>query len=235
MSLRSYSAFNGSDRLSEIAAEQVGLFNARLTEELIRSGIPSHARLRYLSKASGRAVQTVARWIDLREPGMPDLRSFTVLCLLLSVDAHWLLGLTEHRVGLPLSLLSKRLTSELALDSHDSKDWLNTLVARVDSRPASCRVEIMHGHDMEPLISDGAIIFVDDSVHAFTVNGTYVLEYRDKMLIRNVELIIGDGIILRCENKNFSDTRIQHGDLANDNLLKVIGKVTMAINVIAVP
>ena len=55
-------------------------FRDRLIESLNEVGVPARGRMAYVASLTDRAVQTVSRWLDPREPGLPDLESCARLC-----------------------------------------------------------------------------------------------------------------------------------------------------------
>ena len=71
-------------------------FRDRLIESLNEVGVPARGRMAYVASLTGRAVQTVSRWLDPREPGLPDLESCARLCDGLGRTSDWMLGLAEE-------------------------------------------------------------------------------------------------------------------------------------------
>jgi len=82
---------------------------------------------------------------------------------------------------------------------------------------------------MEPKIKDGAPLLVDTRTKEFAGNGTYVLEYQRRTVVRNVESRIGEGLVLRCENPKYKETLIRDAAAARRMGLKVVGRVRLGI------
>ena len=68
----------------------------RLIGRLDQAGIPAHARTAYLAALTERAAQSVSRWLDREQPGLPDLASCERLCRLLPCSDDWMLGLPQE-------------------------------------------------------------------------------------------------------------------------------------------
>lgn len=189
--------------------------------------ISQHQQVHYLSEITGRALQTVARWIDPDKPGMPDLRSLALLSIQFGVDANWLLGLSAHRSPFRSDLLPSPLAKQLLAKPTPPADWLGPLLEQ--SAPhIEQSIATMRGHDMAPAILDGSPFFFDASIKCVDSNGIYYLQYRGKKMIRYVEIRIGEGFLIRCENPQYEPTTV--ADLAATPELRVLGRVTLAIN-----
>jgi phage repressor protein C with HTH and peptisase S24 domain len=87
----------------------------------------------------------------------------------------------------------------------------------------------MPGDDMEPRIKNGAPMLVDTRAREIAGNGTYVLEYQRRTLVRNVGSRIGPGLALSCENQKYKETLIKDTATAKWMGLKVIGRVRLGI------
>ena len=87
----------------------------------------------------------------------------------------------------------------------------------------------MPGDDMEPRIKNGAPMLVDTRTKEIAGNGTYVLEYQRRTLVRNVESRIGEGLVLTCENPKYKQSVIKDAAAAKRMGLKVIGRVRLGI------
>ena len=218
--------------LTRLQAQQIDLhlvpgLGNRLIAEMALRDVSQHRQVHYLSEITGRALQTVARWIDPDKPGMPDLRSLALLSIQFGVDANWLLGLSAHRIpfrhDLLPSALSKQLTSRLGAPAN----WLAPLL---EQAAPFCQhaVATMRGHDMAPVILDGAPFFFDASVRRVETNGIFYIQYRGKKMVRHIEIRIGDGFLLRCEDSHYEATVV--ADIAATPELKILGRVTLAIN-----
>lgn len=203
----------------------------RLIAELVARDIPTPEQPAYLSDITGRALQTVARWVDANHPGLPDLGSLALLSLQLNLDANWLLGLLYHRQCCPYDRLTPRLKSAFDPSFDTSSDWVGALSLVIGSA-CTGKTGIMRGPEMAPLLRDGAPFFYDDGQPRIDCNGIYFLSYRGQTLVRHVERRIGEGLLLRCENPEYADTLLRDTTRAKANLT-VIGRVLMAINVTA--
>ena len=82
---------------------------------------------------------------------------------------------------------------------------------------------------MVPLIHDGAPFFFDGTVHEVEVNGIYVLDYQGKRLVRHIEIVVGEGLLLRCENQRYNPTLVKISKAMLT--LKILGRVKAAINI----
>lgn len=195
------SHFNTSVPLSRTSAQSIQIdvipgLRQRIQEELNRLNVAEAQQPQYLSAITGRAVQTVSRWISPDKPGLPDLRSLAILCLQFGVDANWMLGLAQHRVQLPMENLASGLKHYFGRGSIEF-DWIGALIKQARLDAAGCSVVRMNGDDMSPLIGDGAAVFFDPRQSEVSTNGVYLLEYEGKMLVRRVEIQIGDGLVIR--------------------------------------
>lgn len=189
--------------------------------------ISPHQYIPFLSELTGRAPQTVARWIDPDHPGMPDLSSLAVLSIQFGTDVGWLLGLARERAPLVQSQLPPALLSQVCPDSPACASWLPPLLAHAQAH-ARHPVAIMRGKDMAPLIADGAPFFYDDTVRQVEGNGVYLLRHQDKLLVRHIAIQVGSGLLLRCENAHYGATLIR--DRSRQRSLEILGKVVLAIN-----
>lgn len=131
----------------------------RLIAELDRRGIHPGQREHFLSQITGRALQTVARWIDEEKPGLPDLKSLAIVCLQFDMDANWILGLTSHRLPFPKQQLSPRVQEQMYGDEEPTFDWIGHMLGQTASFTGPNQVGVMKGDDMAPLIHDGAPFF----------------------------------------------------------------------------
>ena len=82
---------------------------------------------------------------------------------------------------------------------------------------------------MEPRIKNGAPMLVDMRTKEIAGNGTYVLEYQRRTLVRNVESRIGEGLVLTCENPKYKESVVKDAATAKRMGLKVIGRVRLGI------
>lgn len=201
----------------------------RLIAELDRRGIHPGQREHFLSQITGRALQTVARWIDEEKPGLPDLKSLAIVCLQFDMDANWILGLTSNRLPFPKQQLSPRVQEQVYGHEEPSFDWVGNMLGQTASFSGPNQVAVMKGDDMAPLIHDGAPFFFDATVNEVEVNGIYVLDYQGRRLVRHIEIIVGEGLLLRCENQRYNSTLVK---LSKAMLtLTILGRVKAAINI----
>lgn len=219
------------DQARNLDLRLVPALRNRLIAELAARDIPAQQYASYLSRLTGRAVQTVARWVDADQPGLPDLASLAVLSLQLNIDAHWLLGLLQHRLDCPYDRLQQPLLAELYPDSPPSGDWVGALLPLIAASRAG-KAGIMQGPEMAPLIAEGAPFFYDDTQARITCNGIYLLAYDGQTLVRHVERRIGEGLLLRCENARYADSLLRDADGAAAKLT-VLGRVLLVVRATA--
>ena len=201
----------------------------RLIAELDRRGIHPGQREHFLSQITGRALQTVARWIDEEKPGLPDLKSLAIVCLQFDMDANWILGLTSHRLPFPKQQLSPQVQEQVYRHEEPTFDWIGHMLGHTASFTGPNQVGVMKGDDMAPLIHDGAPFFFDATVHEVEVNGIYLLDYQGRRLVRHIEIIVGEGLLLRCENQRYNSTLVKISKAMLT--LKIVGRVKAAINI----
>jgi DNA-binding transcriptional LysR family regulator len=205
-----------------------GLRN-RLVAELDARHVSSNEFVLFLHRLTGRAKQTVARWIDADHPGLPDPASLAVLSLQLDVDTGWLLGLTSRRMPFAVDRLPLQLLQQLP-SSPTRPAWFGA-VADKTAVASGLAMAIMNGHDMAPRILHGSPYFYDPAQNRIACNGIYVLEYLGQTIVRHVELQVGAGVLLRCENSQYDNVRVDEDVLLAEDGVCVRGRVTLAINV----
>lgn len=218
--------------LTRVQAQQIDLHlvpgvGNRLVAEMAMRDVSQHHHVHFLSEITGRALQTVARWIDPDKPGMPDLRSLALLSIQFGVDANWLLGLSAHRTPFRKDRLPSTLAKQLHAKPTPAGDWLGPLLEQ-SSPFLEQSVATMRGHDMSPVIADGCPFFFDAHVKRVESNGIYYLQYRGQKIVRHIEIRIGEGFLLRCENSQCEPTTL--ADLSSTPDLRILGRVTLAIN-----
>lgn len=189
----------------------------RLVAEFERAGLPPRRRVSELSRITSRKTPTVRRWVDSAEPGLPDLESFVRLCRQLDVGAEYLLGLSPER-------------KEPPQDSGQAGAWLGAIRHAAGRWPEGCEPLVMAGDDMEPRIRDGDVLFVDRRVTALSGNGTYVVQYMGRTMVRMVEDRLAEGWALRCANPLYSDIIVSPTALASGKL-SLLGKVVRRLAV----
>ena len=200
----------------------------RLFKEMDGAKIPKEGRLQYLCSMTGRRPQTARRWIETEKPGLPDLESFAAICGAFDTDANWMLGLTKTRYPLPRGPEHGE-AAQSAQDKNEKFDWMDYVIRQVAEDADGCSTFYMPGDDMEPRIKNGAPMLVDTRTKEIAGNGTYVLEYQRRTLVRNVESRIGEGLVLTCENPNYKQSVIKDAAAAKRMGLKVIGRVRLGI------
>jgi hypothetical protein len=193
-------------------------FRDRLLLELDAAGIPPRRRIAELCRITGRASPTVRRWVDLESPGLPDLESFARLCQSLKVDMNYVLGLTSVRLPLP----------HPHVGSDEGERWLQELKAAASQSLDGSEPMVMHGDDMAPQINEGDVVFVDRRVARMAGNGTYVVEYMDRAMVRIIEDRLAEGFALRCANDRYTDVLVPP-TAAGD--LRIVGKVVGLLRV----
>ena len=200
-------------------------FRTRLVAELDDSGVDVAERVRYLSVATGRAPQSVMRWISPKSPGLPDLRSLAILCLRLEVDANWMLGLVRARRTFPSE--SARLALRHWLPNAPSSDWFGRLDFHMDKLAQGYDVYLMQGDDMAPVIGDGMPFLVDSSVTELSGNGIYFVNLQGTSMVRYVEKSTDHRFRMRCANERYREITVDPG-AGKGGRLQVHGKVCMA-------
>jgi len=207
--------------LPELNREPLDLipgFRDRLLLELDAAGVPPRRRIGVLCRITGRASPTVRRWVDPQQPGLPDLESFARLCHSLKVDLNYILGLTRVRLPLPPS------------EGEGGDEWLLDVKRAASRSLDESEPTVMQGDDMAPRINDGDVLFVDKRVTAVVGNGTYVIEYMGRTMVRNIEDRLSEGLVLRCANERYSDVVVPQASIASSNL-KVAGKVVGRLSI----
>ena len=86
---------------------------------------------------------------------------------------------------------------------------MDYVIRQVAEDADGCSTFYMPGDDMEPRIKKGAPMLVDTRTQEIAGNGTYVLEYQRRTLVRNVESRIGEGLVLTCENPKYKGSVIK--------------------------
>ncbi|WP_444847609.1 S24 family peptidase [Duganella caerulea] len=199
----------------------------RLLAELDSSGIPAGGRVRFLSAETGRAPQSVMRWLSQKSPGLPDLRSLAILCLRLEIDANWILGLVRARRPFPRERVKPALRRWLP--SAPSANWMGQLDFHMDRLAQGYDVYLMQGDDMAPLIGDGMPFLVDSNVSQFMGNGIYFLTLQGTSMVRLLEMRADQTFSLRCANERYRESILDTAAAAGP-ALQILGKVCMAFD-----
>lgn len=201
------------------ALDLVPGFRNRLLRELDDAGVAPRRRVSELCRITNRAVATVRRWLDTDEPGLPDLESLTRLCQRLQVDVNYMLGLSNARLALPFA----------ARDS-DDEAWLQGIRQEVGRALDGSEPMVMHGDDMDPRIKDGDVFFVDRRVTALVGNGTYLIEYMDRTMVRMLEDRLSEGLLLRCANERYADVFVAQQVLQSPDF-RIAGKIVRSMSI----
>lgn len=202
-------------------------FRRRLVSELDGTGVEVAERVRFLSTETGRAAQSVMRWISQKSPGLPDLRSLAILCLRLEVDANWMLGLVRARRPFPRESTKQSLRHWLS--NAPSADWFGRLDFYMDKLAQGYDVYLMKGDDMAPVIGDGMPFLVDSSITQLTGNGIYFLSLKGTSMVRYVELSTDRKFCMRCANERYGEVTVDQA-AAQGAFFQVHGKVCMAFD-----
>lgn len=133
----------------------------RTLEEVRAADFDEELYVAYLAAITGTKHQTVRRWVDKNDPGLPDLVSFTTLCTVVGLDAAWMLGLTATRPPV------------LQTDS----EWLHELVSdigRVGKGLVGVRVE---ADEAESGVNPGDWLLIDTRDCAWNSSGLYAVAF----------------------------------------------------------
>lgn len=90
----------------------------------------------------------------------------------------------------------------------------------------------MPGDDMEPIMHDGDMVFVDFETRDIVGNGTYVVECDGRVMVRNVESRIGEGLVLSCANQRYQPSLVKNTAAALRLGLKVLVKARGCISIL---
>ncbi len=197
-------------------------FRDRLIESLNEVGVPARGRMAYVASLTDRAAQTVSRWLDPREPGLPDLESCVRLCEGLGRSSDWMLGFAnEARQADPARSAAWPAEIEWAREAFDA----------LHQGSGAGVIIRMTGDEMAPLIRDGDLMFVDSRANQLVGNGIYALELDDRCMVRRVDSCLGAGLIFKCDNERYPERVVKDAAAARRMGLRVIGKVRAAIGV----
>jgi hypothetical protein len=198
-----------------VGKELLQQLRRRLIEQMDDNVVLEDLRLDYLASATGSARQTARRWIDAKQPGLPDLVSFALLCEHFQADANWLLGLAGVNVPTPAR----------------QPDWVGAVVAEL-LRVADGRVAMpVEGDEMEPIIRAGDWVLVDLTDNAWGGSGIFVVEHLGKRVLRTVEARIGEGFMLGCANPRYTATLIRDEAAAQEMGVALIGRVAYRLDI----
>ena len=197
-------------------------FRDRLIESLNEVGVPARGRMAYVASLTDRAVQTVSRWLDPREPGLPDLESCARLCEGLGRSSDWMLGFADE-TWQPDAAQSAAWPAEVA--------WAREAFDALRQGSGAGEIMRMTGDEMAPLICDGDLMFVDGSANRLVGNGIYALEFDGRCMVRRVDSRLGTGLVFKCDNERYPERVVRDAAAARRLGLRVIGKVRGAIGV----
>lgn len=192
-------------------------FRQRLIARLDQAEVPTQKRMVYVAALTGRAVQTVSRWFDAGRPGLPDLESYARLCERLHCNADWMLG---------LSATPGTATARQADCGNADRGCMVELLDELWGDFHDCEPMRMSGDEMTPRIRDGDHMFVSRDIGKVSGNGIYVIEWKDRLVVRHVENRIGQGVVLSCENPTYAECVVKDAAAARRMGLRVVGKVT---------
>lgn len=192
----------------------------RLLERLVAMGLPSEKRVSFVAEVTGRASQTVRRWFASRDPGLPDLHSFARLCVNLGCSADDMLGLGACAVA-PGGAQGTDL-----MQVAECVQGMAVTLRRKGRLGEPMRV---CGDEMQPRLYEGDMVFVDRTANCLAGNGLYALECKGRVVIRRVEQQMGQGWVVKCDNRSYGDTPVETAAVWRRLGLRVIGKVQGAI------
>lgn len=198
-------------------------FRQRLIARLDQADVPAQKRMVYVAELTGRAVQTVSRWFDSGRPGLPDLESYARLCEGLHCNADWMLG---------LSATPGLATARQANGENADAGWMVELLDELRGDFHDCEPMRMSGDEMAPRIRDGDHMFVSHDLGEVSGNGIYVIEWKDRLVVRHVENRIGYGVVLTCENPAYAECVVKDAVAARRMGLRVVGKVNGIIRAV---
>lgn len=193
----------------------------RLQARLTAMGIPADKTVSPVAGITQRAAQSVRRWFDVSEPGLPDLQSFARLCAGLGCSADEIIGaLRPHADG-------QAHWAQLIQVANCIQAMTDTLVHRGQlGTPMQ-----VPGDEMAPHLRAGDLVFVDLTVKELVGNGIYAFTCNGSFFIRRVERRVDRSFVLKCDNKAYQDYEWTAGTLAARRRVKIFGKVRGAISV----
>lgn len=187
----------------------------RLQVRLAAMGVLSDKTVSHVARLTHRAAQSVRRWFDPQVPGLPDLESFARLCVGLGCSADDIIGMPCETAR-----ISSRDVHLIAV-----ADCVHSMTGSLTRRGCLGVPIRVPGDEMAPRFREGDLVFVDTAVGQFAGNGIYALECGGKLIIRRVEQRIGDGMVLKCDNKAYRDHELKSVASAKRRGVKIVGKV----------
>lgn len=184
-------------------------------------GIPTDKTVSHVAEITQRAAQSVRRWFDASEPGLPDLQSFARLCAGLGCSADEIIGALRPHA-----------------DDQSQLDHLiqvaNCIQAMTDALAHRGQLGTpmqVPGDEMAPDLKAGDLVFVDSTVTQLTGNGIYAFTCNGSFFIRRVERRVDRSFVLKCDNKAYQDYEWTVATPAARRRVKIFGKVRGAISV----
>ncbi|WP_232504683.1 S24 family peptidase [Acidovorax delafieldii] len=193
----------------------------RLQARLAAMGVPADKTVSHVAGITHRASQSVRRWFDAPEPGLPDLESFARLCAGLGCSADEIIGALRPQAedqAHCTQLIQVANCIQAIADSLAHRGQLGTPVQ-------------VPGDEMAPHLKAGDLVFVDSTVTELAGNGIYAFTCNGSLLIRRVERRIDRSIVLKCDNKAYQDYEWTSATAAARRRVKILGKVRSAISV----
>ena len=206
--------------LSEGDLDLVPGVRDRLQARLVAMGIPADKMVSHVAGITRRAAQSVRRWFDASEPGLPDLESFARLCAGLGCSADEIIGaLRPHADDQAhcTQLIQVANCIQAITDSLAHHGQLGTPMQ-------------VPGDEMAPHLKAGDLVFVDPTVTQLAGNGIYAFTCNGSLLIRRVERRVDRSIVLKCDNKAYQDYEWTGATAAARRSVKILGKVRSAIS-----
>lgn len=191
----------------------------RLQARLHAMGIAPARTVSHAARITQRTAQSVRRWFDPHAPGLPDLASFTRLCVGLGCRADALLGIDPPQAQ----------GTQPGRDTLVLADSIEALARTLTARGGIGMPVHVAGDEMAPLLCEGDLAFVDTDHLGLNGNGIYAVEYEGHRLIRRIEQRLGDRIVLRCDNPAYRDCELS-ADFTQDGRLRIVGKVHAALS-----
>lgn len=186
-----------------------------LVERLTAMGLPSDKQVSFVADLTECATQTVRRWLASSSPGLPDLRSFTRLCLALDISA-------DEAIGVGHAAPASGRASEGSLMR--VARCVHGIARELDRRGRLAGPVRVSGDDMAPRLREGDWVFLDQEAH-FTGSGLYGFERKGEIIIRRVQDRIGAGWVLKCDNKAYAEREVGEVSARCMRGLRLLGRV----------
>jgi len=77
------------------------------------------------------------------------------------------------------------------------------------------------------------VLFVDRRVNTVAGNGTYLVEYMGRTVVRNIEDRLSEGLVLRCANERYADVIVSQSPVVSSEL-KIAGRVVRRLSLTSV-